>query len=201
MRFANNQLTSIDVSTNTALISLECNSNLLTALDLSVNTGLRLLWCHNNKISVLDVSNSAHLQNFMCYSNLISSLDVSTNTSLESLWCQDNLISFLDVSTNTTLTSFLCYSNQITDLNISNGNNSNMATMYAQNNPNLFCIQVDDISNTPPIGQTWYKDDTANYSNSCAAPPPSVPLNNWSIAFVILLMIFMLWKKKQFIYR
>ena len=43
-----NQLTSLDLSRNTALTSLYCSSNRLTALDLSQNTALTSLYCHQN---------------------------------------------------------------------------------------------------------------------------------------------------------
>ena len=43
-----NQLTSLDISNNTALTYLYCNSNQLTTLDVSNNTALTLLWCYDN---------------------------------------------------------------------------------------------------------------------------------------------------------
>ena len=43
-----NQLTSLDVSANTALMVLECDDNQLTSLDVSANTALTELYCENN---------------------------------------------------------------------------------------------------------------------------------------------------------
>ena len=52
----NNQLTSLDVSHNTALTQLACSNNQLTSLDVSHNTALTWLWCYNNQLTSLDVS-------------------------------------------------------------------------------------------------------------------------------------------------
>ena len=46
----NNQLTSLDLSKNTALRSLDCTGNQLTSLDLSKNTALTNLYCYSNRI-------------------------------------------------------------------------------------------------------------------------------------------------------
>ena len=40
-----NQLTSLDVSNNTALTYLDCGNNQLTSLDVSNNTALEYLYC------------------------------------------------------------------------------------------------------------------------------------------------------------
>ncbi|MCH5174927.1 MAG: hypothetical protein J1F40_03480, partial [Prevotellaceae bacterium] len=47
---AENQLTALDVSKNTALTDLYCSDNQLTALDVSKNTALTYLECYNNQI-------------------------------------------------------------------------------------------------------------------------------------------------------
>ena len=51
-----NQLTSLNVSKNTALTSLECSYNQLTSLDVSKNTALEELDCFSNQLTSLDVS-------------------------------------------------------------------------------------------------------------------------------------------------
>jgi len=52
-----NQLTSLDVSTNTNLNNMTCQNNQLTSLDVSQNTALSYLTCQNNQLTSLDVSN------------------------------------------------------------------------------------------------------------------------------------------------
>jgi hypothetical protein len=120
-----NQLTSLDISTNTALTDLNCFFNQLTSLDVSANTNLIELWCSENQLI---------------------SLDVSTNISLTFLACDGNQLTSLDVSDATTLNWLYCEDNQLISLDVRNGNNINISTFYATNNPNLSCISADDVA-------------------------------------------------------
>ena len=56
-----NQLTSLDVSQNTALTDLYCADNQLTSLDVSNNTVLTVLHCFENQLTSLDISNNISL--------------------------------------------------------------------------------------------------------------------------------------------
>src|SRR5690606_865561 len=144
----------------------------LTFLDISQNTTLEFLYCYNNQLGALDVTNNPNLIYIFCHSNQIEALDVSQNLQLVSLYCQSNLISSLDLSANTELIAIACNNNSLEYLNINNGFNTDFSVFYAQSNPNLSCIQVDDVSyansltcaNPNPI---WCKDDTAEYSEDC----------------------------------
>ena len=138
-----NQLASLDVSNNIALTELYCDDNQLASLDVSNNPNLTYLECEYNQLLSLDVSNNPNLKNLFCYNNLITSLDVSTNTALIYLVCANNQLVTLDVSNNTSLISLECFNNQLTSLDIRNGNNTNFtfATSFV-NNSNLYCIDV-----------------------------------------------------------
>ncbi len=72
----NNQLTSLDVSNNTALLGLYCYNNQLTSLDVSNNTALNYLYCDDNQLTSLDVTNNTGLFTLYCYNNQLTSLDV-----------------------------------------------------------------------------------------------------------------------------
>ena len=115
----NNQLTSLDVSGCTALTYLNCGSNQLTSLDVSANTALTYLNCGSNQLTSLDVSANTALTTLWCYYNQLESLDVSANTALTELECDDNQLTSLDVSANTALTYLDCASNQLTTLDVS----------------------------------------------------------------------------------
>lgn len=141
-----NQLTSIDVSANTDLIRLTCKRNQLTGLDISANTSLTHLSCDNNQLTSLDLSTNTSLIYLHCYENQLTSIDVSANTALISFYCGNNQLTSIDVSANTSLVELWCYYNQLTSLDIRNGNNSNLVDFYAQENPDLTCIFVDDAS-------------------------------------------------------
>jgi Leucine-rich repeat (LRR) protein len=162
-----NELTSLDISQNTALTNLVCYSNLLSALDPSQNTSLNYLDCSNNLITNLNLSQNVNLTKLNCQKNQLVSLDVSHNTDLTELQCGENLISSIDLSQNTQLLNLYCTHTQITDLdvslnteliklacnnnplyclNVKNGNNSNFIFFGATSNPNLTCIEVDDVN-------------------------------------------------------
>ena len=81
-----------------------------------------------------------------CRHNLLTTIDVSQNTALTDLRCQDNLLTTLDVSNNTYLEGLYCSDNQIISLDVRNGNNTNFTFFWATNNPNLYCIDVDDVA-------------------------------------------------------
>jgi Leucine-rich repeat (LRR) protein len=149
LRCQSNQLISLDVGQNTALKTLFCFSNFLTSLDVSSNTALTHLYSHSNQFISLDVSQNTDLYFLQCQSNQLTTLDVSTNTALQYLHCYSNQLTSLDVSNDTALKELHCQDNQLTNLDLRNGNNTNMPftiSFNATNNPNLYCINVDDVS-------------------------------------------------------
>ena len=114
-----NQLTSLDLSKNTALEVLNCNNNPLTSLVLGGNTALTKLSCTNNQLTSLDLSKNTALQVLDCGGNQLASLDVSANTALKELYCGGNPLTALDVSANTALTDLNCINTQRTSLDVS----------------------------------------------------------------------------------
>ncbi|CAM3910930.1 MULTISPECIES: T9SS type A sorting domain-containing protein [Flavobacterium] len=168
LRCANNQLSNLDVTQNTSLTFLNCNENQLSSLDVTQNTSLTDLSCGINQLSSLNVSQNTSLTVFHCNSNQLSNLNVSQNTSLTTLWCQNNSLNSLDVSQNTSLTLLYCSFNQLSSLDVQNGNNINITSnnFYAQSNPNLTCIQVDDAAYST---SNWTNIDAqTSFSTNCA---------------------------------
>jgi len=150
-----NSLMSIDVSQNTSLTQLNCVSNQLTSLDVSQNTALSALYCDNNQLTILDVSQNTFLTQLWCASNQLTTLDVSANIYLETLgigifpdWSIDygggNNITNLDIGNNNNLTRLHCDFNNLTSLDIRN-KNLEQGIFTVTNNPNLSCIQVDNV--------------------------------------------------------
>src|SRR5690554_219201 len=182
----NNLFTSLDVSNNTALEVLSCFGNMFTALDVNNNTAIRILGCSYNQLTALDVSNNTVLEELYCYNNLLASLDVSNNSDLEILSCFYNQLTVLDVDNNTALTGLWCDSNNLTalsinnltnliylncsdnqlvSLNVQNGNNFNFLDFNASGNPDLLCIQVDDVTWST---ENWTSISTASsFSEDC----------------------------------
>ena len=114
-----NQVTSLDVSKNTALRALGCGRNPLASLDVSKNTALTTLYCYNNQLTSLDVSKNSDLIDLDCSGNQLTSLDLSKNTALTKLDCSYNRLISLNVSGCTALTSLDCSNNQLTSLDVS----------------------------------------------------------------------------------
>ncbi len=202
-----NQLGSLDVSNNAALTGLYCWNCNLTSLDLSNNPVLNSLLCYNNAFGTLDVSNNsalsvidAHgcslnsldvshnpaLNELYCFVNNLNSLDISQNPAITELLCSVNTISTLDVSHNPVLVDLECENNALISLNVANGNNINFTTFNALNNPNLQCIQVDDITYSDA---NWSADidNNASFSTNCACiwnpPVPPVITANGNTTF------------------
>ena len=112
-------LSSLNLSQNTALEWLFCDENQLTALDVSNNIALMTLSCYGNQLTVLDVSKNTALKYFYCGENQLTTLDVSKNTALIELDCDNNQLTALDVSKNTALIELDCNNNQLTALDVS----------------------------------------------------------------------------------
>lgn len=128
-----------------ALSILSCNANLITSLDVSNNTNLQMLSCPLNQIESLDLSNNINLQHLNVHHNALSALNLNNNINLKIVDCYGNNIESLDLSSNSNLISLNCSDNSpLYSLNLNNGNNNIINGIYIQDNPSLYCIQVDD---------------------------------------------------------
>lgn len=140
-----NQLTTLDLSENLALLALDCRDNQISNLDVSSNTLLYYLNCPFNNMNNLNVQNTA-LTTLRCYSNQLTNLDLSSNALLTTLVCNYNEINELDLNSNSDLTILECNYNALTNLKVANSNYTNVTIFEARNNPNLECIEVDDVA-------------------------------------------------------
>jgi len=114
-----NSLSSLNLSSNTALESLLLHNNGLSSLpNISANTSLKVLWCNNNQLSSLNLSANTALTDLHCHGNLLNTLNVSTNTALVRLWCSDNNLTDLNVNANVALEYLYCYDNELDSLKL-----------------------------------------------------------------------------------
>ncbi len=140
-----NQLTNLDISSNTALTDLMCNKNKLTTLNISNNRELTKLNCSENQLTNLDISSNNALTDLMCYKNKLTTLNVSNNSKLKYLYCYDNLLETLNISNNTALIQLNCSYNKLHALDVSNNReltylncgDNNLTTLNVDNNINL----------------------------------------------------------------
>jgi len=134
-----NNLSNLDVSNNTALTWLIAGANQLTNIDLSNNTALIYLNVRLNQLTSLDLSNNLALEQIYCMSNQITSLDVSNHANLETFYCYTNALTNLNVTNTQALRDFQCYGNQLTNLNVNT--NINLEKFLCSNN-NLMSLDV-----------------------------------------------------------
>ena len=124
-------------------------------------------------VSVVGLEAFVNLKVLYCNDNDLEELDVSALIDLEVIGAWDvDAMTHLDLSNNPNLISIEADSNNLlTSLNIANGNNENLVLMWADNNPNKLCIQVDDVAyaNAQTCAQPieWCKDETGTYSAEC----------------------------------
>lgn len=135
-----NQLTDLNISSNTNLEYLLCYSNQLTELDVLSNVNLKLINCYDNNLTSLDVSTNINLQSLYCSINDLESLNVSNNLDLRSLECNENNLTSIDVSNNIKLQGLYLMSNQINSLDISA--NELLTIIDIRNNPTPFTLSV-----------------------------------------------------------
>ena len=140
---SNNQLTSLDVSNNTALTALYAGTNQLTELDISKNTTLTKLYAGSNQLTELDVSKNTALTELSAQNNQLTNLDVSKNTALTKLYAGYNQLTKLDVSKNTALIELSADNNQLIELDVSK--NTALIELSADNSQ---LIELDVSKNT-----------------------------------------------------
>ncbi len=85
----------------------------------------------------------------------------------------DNLIEEIDISEISTFTELIVSNNKLIYLNINNNSNQNLINLDATGNPDLKCIQVDDVAFANG-NANWTKDAVASFNTYC---PPAGTLS------------------------
>ena len=125
----NEKLTTLDLSKNTALVSLLCSNTNLTSLDTSHNTKLVSLECNDTPtLTSLNVSQNTELKVLRCNDNALADLDLTNNTALEKLECGGNEFTTLDLSKNTNLKYFGFFNGKLSSLDLTH--NTNLEELY-----------------------------------------------------------------------
>lgn len=113
-----NNITTIDISKNLALQTLKMSSNLITTLDVSNHTALTLLYCDRNPLTTLDVTKNTLLKE-LGFGGTISTIDLSKNPALVNLYSGGAKLNTLDVSKNPALEVLWTENNNLTTLDLS----------------------------------------------------------------------------------
>jgi len=144
LRFSNNLVTNVDLSSNLLLERLFCDHNPLIQLDLSNNNLLKNVLCNFTNITTLELSNNIDLESLNIGSNNITTIDLSQNISLVHLDFSNCQFSNIDLSNNTFLEFLDCSNNLLTSLNLSNS--IYLESLFCQNNQ-LTILNIDGSSN------------------------------------------------------
>ena len=163
----------------TSLTHLYCNYNQLSAIDVSNLNALEVLQCNDNNLSSLDLSNNHSLTDLFCNDNNLSNINLSNNTNLEFLYCERNPITELYLGNNHNLLQLSARGCSLECLNLRSSNSTpiNLYRLwlgqysFQTDNPNLNCIEVDDIpyynlQATNPNGSTNF-EYIGSFSNNC----------------------------------
>jgi Leucine-rich repeat (LRR) protein len=137
----NSRLKALDVSANTNLVTLDCDSNAIATLSLPTKelaelhceynqltsfdsiktvTTLLYLYCGHNNLTE-DSTNFSKLTSLIgltCDSTNIQTLTLPNTTTLTYLNCSDNNIATLDLNNSTGLTGLNCNNNLLTSLDV-----------------------------------------------------------------------------------
>lgn len=162
----NNTITQVDLSKNTSLEKLYLANNQITSIDFSNNTSLKIIDVGENQLTDIDVHLLTDLESLSCYKNQLSNTNLYSNKNLLAFIANENQLKAVDIRENKNLFWIDVDDNLLENLTIKNGSNTKITTFSATGNPNLTCIEVDDItfSNT-----NWTnKDAQSNFSIDCA---------------------------------
>ena len=195
---SNNNISSVDLSKNKNLVSVNFNYNKLTTLNLSNFSLLGGVECYNNNLTSINVSNSPKLYHLFCGHNKLKSIDVTGNTSLGMLDCRDNQLTSLNVTKNTNLSDLNCQDNNLTTLNVNNNTkltdlwccNNKLTSLNLKNNTKLKRLNCSDnlikslnLSNNTLLESAYYDSSVSvtGYNGNATLNGASGLINDYEI--------------------
>jgi Leucine-rich repeat (LRR) protein len=110
--------------------------------------------------SAIDTITELYINN----KNIADLTGIEDFITLKSLFCYNNNLSILNLSNNTQLFEVSCSGNNLISIDLRNGNNLGLWYFLSMNNPNLNCIDVEDISYCE---YNWSVDSWTSFSNNC----------------------------------
>ncbi|MDC1162040.1 hypothetical protein OAT18_01220 [Tenacibaculum sp.] len=120
LNIANNDIDDLDLSGNTTIEELYCNSTVTNSLNVSNMSALHILHCYESSFTTINLTNTTTLEELYAYSIAVVDLDVSTNTALTTLHCYDNDLETINTNGATALEELYIYNNfDLTDLDVS----------------------------------------------------------------------------------
>jgi Leucine-rich repeat (LRR) protein len=165
-----NNLSSIDVSNNSQLTELLLEDNpSITSLDLSNNNSKEFINCNNcTSLATITLGTSNDLETLQLDNTIITNLDLSTISTLREISVVNTNLTTLDLSNNSNLIDVYASDGIFTSINIQNGGNTGIDEFEIQNNPDLYCVLVDDeayanTNFTSKDAQTTYNETSCDF--------------------------------------
>ena len=156
-----NNLTSLLLTRDSALVHVDCYDNLLTRMDITTNVNLQHFCCRYNRIATLDVTRNPRLT-FLCLSgNPFTRFDLSNNPLLTEFYAAKCSLEEIDFSRNPLLKLVSVRSNKLKRLDV-----SNLANLQQ-----LFCY---DNQLTAPGCLRQPTDEARPLRLSCPAEPAAL---------------------------
>ena len=114
-----NKITELDLSKNTALQYVECESNRLTKINVNGCSKLSGLFCNDNFLTSLDLRPCKNLVLAICHRNNLTSVNITGLSQLSDANFSENMLTALDVSSCTKLQALNAAYNQLESLDVS----------------------------------------------------------------------------------
>ena len=135
-----NEIETMDLSSNKLLTGVWCSGNLFTTLDFTPNPVLEWVYCFDCRLTSLNVSNNPELSYLECNTNPLKTLDVTHNPKLEHLMCGSCELAELDLSKNPNLQHLDAFRNKLKTLDVTN--NTKLKRLDVWDNPGLGSIDI-----------------------------------------------------------
>lgn len=118
LQFANNQLTTLDVSNLINLKYLHVRDNNLNVIQFLNNNVMETIWASNNNLTSLNLTSMPTIKIVMVENNNLNNLNIIGLNNLIDLNCSYNSLSTLNLSTNLQLSWLFCSNNLLTNINV-----------------------------------------------------------------------------------
>lgn len=162
-----NNLIGLNLSSNTNLRTVQCRVNNITNLNLTGLANLEILYADYNELGSYDISPFPLLTQVDLGGNGLTELDISANPLLQQVLTENNNLTTLDVSNLAGLINVVCKGNpNLSEVNATGVDFTAVLRFWAENNPSLVCITVDNPAQANAVGDL-IKDAQTSFSTTC----------------------------------
>lgn len=213
LEISNNLLTEINVDGCTSLEILNCSSNPIESIVINNSTlqyftsggtpeltHINLSGCNalkeinagsHESLAHINLSGCTFLEEIRAnYNPSLTSITLPNYSNLNYFQCVGSGLTSLDLSNCSSLAHFQCPDNQLISLSLANGNPQSFGYIDLTGNPDLTCIEVDDVFVADFLwgdGYPYQFDPGVSFNTDCTPPGPclvSIPDANFKNALL-----------------